>query len=57
MYLFSYFSIYSNNVIAESSIDRLACGLGGKIVLPHVISNIPAMLSNSDWRYRLMFKV
>lgn len=42
----------NNNVIAESSIDRLACGLGGKIVLPHVISNIPAMLSNSDWRYR-----
>ncbi|XKL61021.1 hypothetical protein PGB90_008078 [Kerria lacca] len=42
----------NNNVVAESSIDRLACGLGGKIVLPHIISNIPAMLANSDWRYR-----
>ncbi|XP_065207829.1 importin-5 [Planococcus citri] len=42
----------NNNVVAESSIDRLACGLGGKIVLPHIISNIPAMLSNSDWRFR-----
>lgn len=46
------FIFCSNNVVAESSIDRLACGLGGKIVLPHIIANIPAMLSNADWRYR-----
>lgn len=41
-----------NNVIAESALDRLACGLGGKAILPHIISNIPNMLNNPDWKYR-----
>ncbi|XP_070496261.1 importin-5 [Chironomus tepperi] len=41
-----------NNVIAESALDRLACGLGGKAILPHVIQNIPTMLNNPDWKYR-----
>lgn len=41
-----------NNVIAESSLDRLACGLGGKTVLPHIISAIPTMLANPDWKQR-----
>jgi HEAT repeat protein len=41
-----------NNVIAESALDRLACGLGGKAVLPHIVSNIPTMLNNPDWKYR-----
>lgn len=42
----------SNNVVAESALDRLACGLGGKTMLPLVVSNIPSMLSNPDWKYR-----
>uniref|UniRef100_A0A1A9WGS4 TOG domain-containing protein n=1 Tax=Glossina brevipalpis TaxID=37001 RepID=A0A1A9WGS4_9MUSC len=41
-----------NNVIAESSLDRLACGLGGKTVLPHVMNALPGMLSHSDWKQR-----
>lgn len=41
-----------NNVIAESALDRLACGLGGKMILPHIVSNIPTMLNNQDWKYR-----
>lgn len=41
-----------NNVIAESALDRLACGLGGKAILPHIVSNIPSMLNNEDWKYR-----
>jgi importin-5 len=41
-----------NNVIAESALDRLACGLGGKAILPHIVSNIPSMLNNPDWRCR-----
>lgn len=41
-----------NNVIAESALDRLACGLGGKAILPHIVSNIPNMLNNPDWKYR-----
>ncbi|XP_036330351.1 importin-5 isoform X2 [Rhagoletis pomonella] len=41
-----------NNVIAESSLDRLACGLGGKTVLPHVMNALPNMLGHSDWKQR-----
>lgn len=41
-----------NNVIAESSLDRMACGLGGKMILPHVMNALPAMLSHSDWKQR-----
>lgn len=42
----------SNSVAGESSLDRLACGLGGKTVLPHIIVSVPQMLQNGDWRYR-----
>ncbi|XP_053986559.1 importin-5 [Hylaeus anthracinus] len=42
----------SNNVAAESALDRLACGLGGKTMLPQIVQNIPSMLNNSDWKYR-----
>ena len=42
----------SNSVVAEAALDRLACGIGGKSVLPHIIQSLPTMLSNSDWRYR-----
>ncbi|XP_039296349.1 importin-5 [Nilaparvata lugens] len=42
----------SNNVVAESALDRLACGLGGKTILPHIVNNIPSMLSNPDWKFR-----
>lgn len=41
-----------NNVIAESALDRLACGLGGKAILPHIMTNIPNMLHSEDWKYR-----
>jgi importin-5 len=40
------------NVIAESALDRLACGLGGKTVLPHVLTNIMPMLDNPNWKFR-----
>ncbi|XP_058802795.1 importin-5 [Phymastichus coffea] len=42
----------SNNVVAESALDRLACGLGGKTILPQIVQNIPSMLSSTDWKYR-----
>lgn len=41
-----------NNVIAESALDRLACGLGGKTVLPHIVNNISNMLANENWKQR-----
>ena len=42
----------SNPVTGESSLDRFTCGLGGKAVLPHIISTIPPMLQHTDWKYR-----
>ncbi|XP_071439915.1 importin-5 [Hetaerina americana] len=42
----------SNPAVAESALDRLACGLGGKTVLPQIVSNIPNMLSSPDWKHR-----
>ncbi|XP_037940844.1 importin-5 [Teleopsis dalmanni] len=41
-----------NNVIAEASLDRLACGLGGKTVLPQVMAVLPSMLAHADWKQR-----
>ncbi|XP_051983041.1 importin-5 [Xyrauchen texanus] len=42
----------SNAVAGESALDRIACGLGGKIVLPMIKQHIMQMLQNSDWKYR-----
>jgi len=42
----------ANHVIGENSIDRFACALGGKIVLPEVMKHVPQMLNNEEWRYR-----
>ena len=39
--------LYSNPIAGESALDRLACGLGGKTMLPHITTNIPQMLQNS----------
>lgn len=41
-----------NNCIAESALDRLACGLGGKAVLPHILKTIPTMLNHASWNQR-----
>jgi len=42
----------SNAVVAESALDRLACGLGGKTVFPHILQMTPTMLQNPEWKYR-----
>ncbi|KAK7893324.1 hypothetical protein WMY93_022476 [Mugilogobius chulae] len=42
----------SNAVAGESALDRIACGLGGKIILPIIKQHIMQMLQNSDWKYR-----
>uniref|UniRef100_A0A2K5IQZ2 Ran-binding protein 6 n=2 Tax=Colobinae TaxID=9569 RepID=A0A2K5IQZ2_COLAP len=42
----------SNAVAAESALDRLACGLGGKVVLPMTKEHIMQMLQSPDWKYR-----
>jgi len=42
----------SNAVVADSALDRLAVGLGGKTVFPHILQLTPTMLQHADWRYR-----
>ena len=42
----------ANNIAAEQAVDRLACALGGKYVLPPLFTNIPAMLASPEWRDR-----
>ena len=42
----------SNAVVAESALDRLACGLGGKSIFPHILTMTPTMLQHQDWKYR-----
>ena len=34
----------SNAVVAESALDRMACGLGGKTMFPHILNATPQML-------------
>ncbi|KAK2719944.1 importin-5-like [Artemia franciscana] len=41
-----------NAVVAESSLDRIACALGGKTVLPHIVSALPNMMGSADWKHR-----
>jgi hypothetical protein len=40
------------SVMAESALDRLACGLGGKTMLPQILTNVSPMLTNPDWKFR-----
>ncbi|XP_049976984.1 importin-5-like isoform X2 [Alexandromys fortis] len=42
----------SNAVAGESALDRMACGLGGKLVLPIIKGHIMQMLQNPDWKCR-----
>ena len=42
----------SNAVVAESALDRMACGLGGKTMFPHILNATPQMLQQADWKFR-----
>ncbi|KAF8785478.1 Importin-5 like protein [Argiope bruennichi] len=42
----------SSPIVAEASLDRLACALGGKTVLPFVLSTLPQMLQSANWKDR-----
>jgi len=41
-----------NCVAAEAALDRLACALGGKMVMPHIIQAVPPMLQSKEWKHR-----
>ncbi|EPY72952.1 Ran GTP binding protein 5-like protein [Camelus ferus] len=41
----------SNAVAGESALDRMACGLGGKLVLPMIKEHIMQMLQNRSCKY------
>ena len=40
----------SNTVAGENAIDRFACALGGKVILPHIMTTVPPMLQNREFR-------
>jgi len=42
----------SNATIGETSLDRLACALGGKMVLQSCLQYISPMLQSNDWKFR-----
>uniref|UniRef100_A0A023FS80 Putative karyopherin importin beta 3 n=1 Tax=Amblyomma parvum TaxID=251391 RepID=A0A023FS80_AMBPA len=42
----------SDPVVGESSLDRLACSLGGRTVLPLIMECVSQMLRSGDWRQR-----
>ncbi|KAM3958280.1 karyopherin beta 3 [Aphomia sociella] len=42
----------NNYVAAESALDRMCCGLSGKIMLNLIVGQVPTMLSSEDWRRR-----
>lgn len=42
----NHYTSASISMAAENSLDRLACGLGGKTMLPYVTSSIPALLQS-----------
>ena len=50
--LFTLFFPYSNSVVAESALDRISCGLGGKTVFQHILNLTPQMLQQPDWKFR-----
>ncbi|OWR47024.1 importin-5 [Danaus plexippus] len=41
-----------NYVAAESALDRMCCGLGGKIMLGLIVGQVPEMLNSQDWKRR-----
>ena len=40
------------SVIAESALNRLACGIGGTIMVPYILNNVSSMLANPSWKDR-----
>ncbi|KAH9996969.1 ARM repeat-containing protein [Russula compacta] len=38
--------------VYEQALDRLACAVGGKAVLPAAFQHIPGMLASHDWKLR-----
>ena len=45
-------SIEENYTIGEEALERLAAGLGGKTVIPIVLSMMTSLASSSDWTHR-----
>lgn len=47
-FIFFELTRFSNAVIGESSLDRLACALGGKTVLNYILTTVQTMLQNGE---------
>ena len=44
--LIDFVHLFSNAVVGESSLDRLACALGGKTMLNYILTTVQTMLRN-----------
>lgn len=42
----------SKHLVGEAALDRIACTLGGKTVLPIVLNSLTGMLSSAEWKHR-----
>lgn len=51
-YIFSKMCPFSDHIIGETALDRLACSLGGKLIFPLAINIISQMLQDTDWKKR-----
>jgi importin-5 len=47
-----FFNCFSNLITGKSALDRLVCALGGKTMLPKILTNVNSILNHSDWRYK-----
>lgn len=39
----------ANTVAGENALDRFACAVGGKTMLPHIMATVPTMLQNREF--------
>ena len=47
LWVYSDVIVCSNAIAGETALDRLACALGGKVVLPYVTAAVAPMMANS----------
>jgi hypothetical protein len=42
----------SNESVGQDTLDRLAISLGGRAILQHIMTTLPAMFKSGDWKHR-----
>ena len=49
IYMLYILNTLRNPIAGEAALDRLACALGGKIMLPQIVGNISQMLQHGEF--------